>query len=67
MNEINRQHILQRKLIFSISVVIVFLLLIYSFFRIQVSGSEKYIQIVTASFWKTKAITMLNRVGSINK
>lgn len=45
MNEVNRQELKQRKLIYSISLIFFFLFLFYGFFKIQIQNPEKYVQI----------------------
>ena len=45
MNELSRQQRKTREIVFSTSVIILFVILYIGFFRIQVSGREKYYQI----------------------
>jgi len=45
MNELSRQHLRQRKFVFNVIVVTLFLVLFYGFFNIQVAGREKYYEI----------------------
>jgi len=64
MNELNRQETEQRKLIFAGALLLVFFLLIYSFFQIQVIGSEKYIQISMNN--SVRQITQYPQRGTIS-
>jgi len=45
MNELSRQQRKARQLVFNISVIVLFVILYIGFFRIQVSGGEKYYEI----------------------
>ncbi len=45
MNEVSRQDLKPRKLIYSFFLILFFLFLFYGFFRIQVQNPEKYVQI----------------------
>lgn len=45
MNELTRQQLKQRKIIFNIFVIGLFLVLFYGFFTIQVAGRDKYYEI----------------------
>jgi len=45
MNEISRQQVRQKKLVFNAVVVFIFIMLVYGFFNVQVASREKYYQI----------------------
>jgi penicillin-binding protein 2 len=45
MNEISRQQVRQKKLVLTMFVSLIFLILIYGFFNVQVASREKYYQI----------------------
>lgn len=45
MNELSRQQLKQRKFVFNVVVIFLFLALFYGFFNIQVAGRDKYYEI----------------------
>ena len=45
MNELSRQNLKQRKIVFNVIVIALFMGIFYGFFNIQVAGREKYYEI----------------------